>query len=116
MIDRDLTQAQFVPLENSGGLDQLLQDSHERPVVLFKHSVTCPVSADAYHEMAQYPGRVDLVVVQTARSVSNDIETRLGVRHESPQVILMVRGEPVWRASHWKINAADLARAVGDNL
>lgn len=107
--------ANFVPLENAAGLDVLYAASHERPVLLFKHSLTCPVSADAYREMSQYPGQVELVVVQSARAVADEIETRSGIRHESPQAILLHNGGPVWNASHWKITTEAVAAAVDAN-
>ena len=40
------------------------------------------------------------VVVQRARDVSNAIAARLGLRHESPQVILLSGNEVLFHASH----------------
>jgi hypothetical protein len=36
---------------------------------------------------------------------------RLGVRHETPQAILLRDGKPVWKASHFRITADALAQA-----
>jgi bacillithiol system protein YtxJ len=80
-------------------------------VILFKHSTTCPVSAAAYAEMSQVPEEVSLLVVQRARDVSQEVATRTGVRHESPQAIILRNGAAVWNRSHWSITAAEVQTA-----
>ena len=102
----------FVKVTESASLEDLTNRSKERPVVIFKHSLTCPISAAAYEQMAEFEGEVVLVEVQKARELSEEIENRLGVAHESPQVIILRNGEVVWNASHFKINAVAVAEAV----
>jgi bacillithiol system protein YtxJ len=115
-MDRDLT-----PLRALAELDQALADSHERPVLLFKHSYTCGISAEALDELRGHlgdraGGAADvcyaMVTVQTHREVSNAIATRLGVRHETPQAILVRGGKAIWTASHFRVNAAELQKAL----
>jgi bacillithiol system protein YtxJ len=53
-----------------------------------------------------------LVLVIERRTVSNAIESMLGVRHESPQAILLKDGKPKWNASHWSITFDALTRAL----
>jgi bacillithiol system protein YtxJ len=65
--------------------------------------------------MAEFPGEVALVEVQRARELSAEIENRLGVNHESPQVIVLRNGQVVWNASHFKITAEAVTRAVHDS-
>jgi bacillithiol system protein YtxJ len=55
---------------------------------------------------------VNLVTVQKAREVSNEIEVRTEVEHHSPQVIVLRNGKAVWNASHWKITSAAVAEAL----
>ncbi len=86
--------------------------SRERAIVIFKHSLTCSISAGAYEQMAAFEGEVLLVEVQRARALSTEIESRLGVMHESPQVIVLRNGEVVWNASHFRITADAVAEAV----
>jgi bacillithiol system protein YtxJ len=62
--------------------------------------------------MARYKGEVALVEVQRARELSREIESKTGVRHESPQVIVLRNGQVVWNASHWKIKSDSVAEAV----
>lgn len=105
----------FVPIADSGALEQLLARSHNEAVVLFKHSVTCPISSAAYREMSRAGNDVAIVVVQKARDVSNEIARRTGLRHESPQAIVLRNGEAVWSASHYDITSEAVGRAVEEH-
>jgi bacillithiol system protein YtxJ len=113
-MDRELT-----PLRAVGELDAVLGESHRRPVLLFKHSYTCGVSAEALDELRLHIDEATsasiqyaMVTVQTHRDVSNAVSQRLGVRHETPQAILVRDGRVVWTASHFRVNAAELQKAL----
>ncbi|MFJ8064676.1 bacillithiol system redox-active protein YtxJ [Psychrobacillus sp. NPDC096426] len=92
----------------------VLERSKEKAVLVFKHSTTCPVSAHAYGEFTSFESPLEtyLVKVIENRSVSNEIENDLGIRHESPQAFLVSNGEAFWNASHWKITKKELAKAT----
>lgn len=96
---------QFAPIADTKDLEALLARSHNEPVIVFKHSSTCPISASAYAEMSRVSNDVSMIVVQRARDLSREIEARTGVQHESPQAIILRNGEAVWNASHWSIKA-----------
>jgi bacillithiol system protein YtxJ len=102
----------FVRITDKKAIDELVAQSKERPVVIFKHSLTCPISAAAYDQMEVFDSSVALVEVQRARELSNEIETRLGLPHESPQVLVLRNGQVVWSASHFKITSDAVAEAV----
>ena len=104
----------FVRVTEPGAIEKLTEQSKERPVVIFKHSLTCPISAAAFDQMELFEGSVSLIEVQKARELSNEIEARLGVRHESPQVIVLRNGQVVWNASHFKITSDAVAKAVSE--
>ncbi len=90
-------------------LEEVFAKSNEKPVLLFKHSTACPISANIHQEIQNVAtDKVNLVVVQTARDVSDEIATRTGIRHETPQAILLRDGRPVWNASHFRITAKHL--------
>lgn len=109
-------------LQQLDELDRLIAVSEERPVLLFKHSYTCGVSAEALDELIAHLNdeitgvQYAMVTVQTHREVSNAVSTRLGVRHETPQALLVRDGRVVWSASHFRVNAAELSRALRDRL
>ena len=95
-----------------------LSRSMDGPVVIYKHSATCELSEVAQREMRAMHGRggpdVFEIVVQTARPLSNHVEDHFGIRHESPQVIVVNKGEPVFNASHLRVTEARVQEAIGD--
>ena len=110
-----MSHSQLDELASIEELDKLLEKSHQRAQLVFKHSLTCPISAAAYRQFKSYldgspAPDVDfhLVTVQQARGVSNEAAHRLSVRHESPQAILVRNGEAVWDASHGAITEQSL--------
>lgn len=108
-------ETQFTTVADDAALEELFTRSHEGPVVLFKHSSTCPISAMVYQRMKEVAGGVALVVVQRSRELSRRVEERTGVRHESPQALVLRAGQPVWSASHFDITAEAVERAVKEN-
>jgi bacillithiol system protein YtxJ len=109
----------FAPVTDKGELDELLARSHDAPVVLFKHSTTCPISARAHRQMLQLSteeaGRIALLIVQRARELSQRVAEETGIQHESPQAIILRNGQAVWSASHFDITAEAVAQAVQEN-
>ena len=105
----------FNEILDSQSLDELMKNSNEAPVILFKHSTTCPISANAHREMIKVQNPVGLIVVQHSRDISREVERRTGVRHESPQALILRNGEVAWHASHYDITKADVEQAMRDN-
>jgi bacillithiol system protein YtxJ len=102
----------FTELREVHELDELLSHLADQPVILFKHSNSCGVSARAHHQMASIDKRVAIVTVQMARALSNEIESRFALRHETPQVLIIRDGKLVWSASHFRITADAVNHAV----
>ena len=105
----------FVEVGDKQELEQLFARSHDEPVIIFKHSLTCPISSAAYDEMRRVGSTVALVVVQRARDISREVQSRTGVRPESPQALILRDGQVVWSASHWKVTADAVERAREQN-
>jgi bacillithiol system protein YtxJ len=110
----------LTPLHDIQALDAAIAESRERPVLLFKHSHHCGASFEALDELHAHLGRTEpgsvaykMITVQTHRAVSDAAARKLGLRHETPQAILIRDGKIVWNASHFRITASDLDRAVG---
>ncbi|MEZ7171029.1 bacillithiol system redox-active protein YtxJ [Sporosarcina sp. OR05] len=94
--------------------NEVRKQSEEMPILLFKFSKTCLSSLSAVKELRSLDSdiQVYVVVVQSARIVSNTIAQELGVKHESPQVILMKGGRGVWQATHYKIKRGLVEEAI----
>lgn len=108
--------ANFVELNSIEKLEELFEKSNETPVVLFKHSITCPISTSVYYEVADVQTDVNLIIVQKSRDISNEIASKTGVRHESPQAIVLKNGRAVYHASHYDITAEDLNKISGSGV
>jgi bacillithiol system protein YtxJ len=108
-------EANFNPVSDDAALEELFARSHEEPVLLFKHSNACPISARAYSQMTAVKTPVAIVVVQKSRDLSREVEQRTGVRHETPQALVIRNGRAVWNASHFDITADTVERAVREN-
>ena len=99
-------------------LDNAIEESHQRPVLLFKHSIYCGISERAFEQFNSYLTNADprvsykLIIVQTDREVSDEIATRFQIEHESPQAILIRNGREVWSESHRAITVSSLNDAI----
>lgn len=105
-------------LRTEAELEALLADAGQ-PILLFKHSTTCPISAAAHtallaaHAAGELAGvRLARVRVIEERPLSQAIAARLGVPHASPQALLVAQGRVLWHASHWAITREALRTAV----
>ena len=102
-------------------LEAAIAESSERPVLLFKHSRTCGISCEALDELHAHLKRggtraaYKMITVQSHRRVSDTVAQRLGVRHETPQAILLKDGRPVWNASHFRITADEIQRVLTES-
>ena len=56
--------------------------------------------------------RIHVIDVIAQRSLSQAIEARFGVVHESPQVVVLRDGALAWSASHGSITASSLTGAL----
>jgi bacillithiol system protein YtxJ len=104
----DFMKARFNEIHTTEELDAIIERSNDHSVLLFKHSTTCPISHGVYREVSNADADINLIVVQNARNVSTAIAEKTGIRHESPQAIVLKNGEVVYHASHYDITAADV--------
>jgi bacillithiol system protein YtxJ len=108
----------MILLEKMDDWKQLFNSSTDKTVVLLKHSTTCPISAEAYHEFQAFQESVKddyafaLVKVIEHRPVSNAIAEETGVRHESPQCLIIKNQQVQWVDSHWKVTKRNLEKAL----
>jgi len=103
----------WVPLVDLGQLNEIILQSAEKPVVIFKHSTRCSVSRMA---LKQFENEFDLNDKVTPyfldllehRGISNEIASLFGVYHQSPQLLLIKGGKSVYDVSHSDIDAVQL--------
>ena len=109
------TQTHFVPVPTVDVLEQLFVHSQDTPVLLFNHDKGCPISATAYFQMQWFKGDIQLIDVTIAHDITHTLAQRTGVRHESPQVLLLRYGRAVWAASHFAITPLAVGRALREH-
>ena len=107
----------FNAIQNETDLNKVLRAD---VAVLFKHSTRCPISARAKEEMEEFVRQhsgvpVYLVDVLAQRPLSQRVAADLRIRHESPQVILIQCGKPIWHASHRDVTAAALLKMIASS-
>lgn len=98
-------------------LNEITIISNEKPVAIFKHSTRCSISRMALKQFENEfnssdkvtPYFLDLIAY---RDISNEIATRFGVHHQSPQLILIKEGKAIYSVSHSDIDAEELGRKV----
>ncbi|MCJ8328818.1 MAG: bacillithiol system redox-active protein YtxJ [Lentisphaeria bacterium] len=108
-------------IETIDDLDSVIEESNNRPVMLFKHSTRCPISTFAQNEYIKFVDSNDddtvlythLDLIQF-RPVSSAIAEKTGVVHQSPQAILLVNAKAVWSETHSQINEDSLSKAIAE--
>jgi len=91
----------WLPLTQPEQLTAIVQESHEHPVLIFKHSTTCSISAAAKGKLerqwadANLPAGTPLYYLDLLRfrPISAQIAQEFGVQHESPQLLLIPDGK-----------------------
>lgn len=101
-------------LKSMEAWQEALRESAIKPIIIFKYSLTCISSISAIKQMKLLETNLPIysVIVQTDRDVSNAIEADLGVRHETPQVLIIRERRGVWQATHYKIKNKLVMEAI----
>jgi len=105
-------------LTHSAQLDEIVELSSEKTVVIFKHSTRCSISSMALNRfernwsLDEKVGAYFLDLI-AHRDISNAIAKRFDVQHESPQLLIIKNGKCVFNSSHNMINASDVESQHG---
>ncbi|HQV54241.1 MAG TPA: bacillithiol system redox-active protein YtxJ [Chitinophagaceae bacterium] len=97
-------------------LAEIINKSHSKAQVIFKHSIRCSISSmvKSRLEKSSAPDSIDFHYLDLInyRSLSNKIAEDLNVYHESPQVLFIKDGECIYDESHMAIRMDDIAEQV----
>ena len=107
------TKIDWDHLSSSNELDELDKKSHQLPIIFFKHSTRCSISAMALNRFERNfepesnfaPVLLDLIA---HRELSNQIADRYEVMHQSPQIIVIKGGKAIYDASHNAISFKEI--------
>lgn len=106
-------------LDNKELLDEIIEESKENPVVIFKHSTSCSISAMALNRLERSWQESEMTEVKAYyldliayRDISNAVADKFGVMHQSPQILLIKNGECVYNDSHMGISYQSLKSGI----
>ncbi len=108
----------WISLDQFEQIDQLVEESKTRFVLIFKHSTRCGISRFSLRnfesEFTPDPAKVSLYFLDILnhRGISNEIATRFNVIHQSPQALLIKDSNVIYSDSHGRINAAEIQNLI----
>ena len=101
-------------LNSSEQLNDAFEKSFQHPVLFFKHSTRCSISSMAKSRFeSNWSTGNELCTIYyldllTFRALSNEIEAKTGIIHQSPQVIVLKEGKVIYQDSHSGISASTI--------
>ncbi len=105
-------------IDSEAMINELVETSHNKVVVIFKHSTRCGISRmvlNRFEAEADFDeNKIALYFLDLIRyrDLSNKIAEKFRVTHQSPQVIVLENGEVIGDASHQAIEASQIAKHV----
>ena len=94
-----------IELKEINQWEELKETSYKKTVYLFKHSTRCGISSIVLHKfekkMKQMQQEFFYLNILNYRQLSNAIADDVKVNHESPQLIVLYKGEVVKHNSHF---------------
>lgn len=107
----------MIELNDTQQLEKLLGE--KKSFFIFKHSTRCPISAAAlkavdktFSDKSNKLPELYYLDLLAYRSISNEIESKLDIKHQSPQLILVKDGKAVWSKTHWDIKQETILQAI----
>lgn len=110
--------AEFKEITCSQEFGEILDESCQRKIILFKHSTTCFISERAWQEVQDFIQEssdevlVVMIKVIESRPVCSQVTEDLGVKHQSPQVLLLSNRKILWHASHQSVTQNNIKKAL----
>lgn len=100
-------------------LDRIDDLSKQEPVLLFKHSTRCAISKAALNRLEREWSAADdaahtlyFLDLLAHRDISDAVAARYGIRHESPQVLVIRNGACTFSTSHTAITCKGVLQAL----
>ena len=108
--DQDHSKSLWKKIESQKDLDAAIEKSSQQKVLIFKHSTRCFISKTVLRSFEKQMQESDknfgyyFLDLLAYRSISNEIESRFDVVHQSPQLIVLENGKAIYNASHQNID------------
>ncbi|WP_419488848.1 bacillithiol system redox-active protein YtxJ [Chryseobacterium bernardetii] len=101
-------------IKSKEDLEKAIESSYQHKIAIFKHSTSCFISKTVLRnfekeiENSDQKVNVYFLDLLAHRPISNKIAEDFGIRHESPQLIVIENGKPVNSASHQDISLSQI--------
>jgi len=105
-------------IESEDDLKMAIENSYTHKIAIFKHSTSCFISKMVLKNFEKDIENVEnineiaslyFLDLLAHRSLSNKIAEDLGIRHESPQLLVIENGKVINDASHQNISINQLS-------
>ena len=97
-------------------LDEIINESDKKIIVIFKMSTRCGVSRMAFNTFendfhyTEEEVKCYYLDILNYRAVSNEIASRFKIIHESPQLLVLKSGRVIDNESHGNIDAKSIEK------
>ncbi|MFL5730395.1 MAG: bacillithiol system redox-active protein YtxJ [Cytophagaceae bacterium] len=109
----------WIELTDENQLKDIIEFSKKGFAVVYKHSHRCATCSMALDRLErnwkdqELPNSQPFFVnVINARALSNKIAEAFGIRHESPQLLIIKDGKCIYNASHLSISYPEVKRVA----
>ena len=105
-------------LSSKQEFDELLENSRNKPALVFKHRPSSPESTKIKQDLEENwtiaPDQMDLFIVDVMKDkeVSYEVTETAGVMNEFPQVLLFADGVTMYDEAHEMINVKKIKLAL----
>jgi bacillithiol system protein YtxJ len=103
-------------LEHPDQLNQIIEESADANILIFKHSTRCNISRATLDRLERNWKDVEVPNLKlyfldllAYRNVSNAIAEQFHVEHQSPQVLIIRNGKSVYDNSHYGIDFREIS-------
>lgn len=103
----------FLTLTSADDVRKVL--AAEGPQLLFLRDPWCPISQAADDEIRALGVAVPTIDVSVSHDLNKLVAQETGIKHESPQAIVIRNGQPSWHASHGRITRKAVSEALQDD-
>jgi bacillithiol system protein YtxJ len=118
-----ITDMNWTALTDISQLASIKEKSHNYPIVIFKHSTSCSISAMALSRLERGWDESAIPTVEAYfldliayRQISNAIADEFGIYHQSPQIMVISNGEVIYDDSHMGISFSSLKKTLADRV
>ncbi|WP_029034633.1 bacillithiol system redox-active protein YtxJ [Salinimicrobium terrae] len=119
IVKKEIEEVPWHALTESNQLEEIEKESEKQPIVIFKHSTSCGISKMVlkkfereYDLPKDKEVRLYFLDLLANRGISNEVASRFGVRHESPQMIILKDRKVVHHASHQSIELENVKEHI----